>query len=62
MDGPTAAKAMRDLGVTIPIFGVTGNGQEADIDHYIAHGATTVFVKPFDMSQFIRYMKDVEMG
>ena len=62
MDGPSAAKAMRDLGITIPIFGVTGNGEEGDIDHYIAHGATEVFVKPFDMSQFIRHMKDIEMA
>ena len=31
MDGPDATKAIRDLGVTCPIFGVTGNTLETDI-------------------------------
>ena len=60
MDGPTAAKSMRDLGVTIPIFGVTGNGEEADIEHYKSQGATAVFVKPFDMNRFVHHMKEIE--
>ena len=31
MDGPDATKAIRDLGVTCPIFGVTGNTLDTDI-------------------------------
>ena len=31
MDGPDATKAIRDLGVTCPIFGVTGNTLDMDI-------------------------------
>ena len=62
MDGPTAAKAMRDLGVTIPIFGVTGNGEEKDIEHYKSQGATAVFVKPFDVNHFVRHMKEIEFS
>ena len=62
MDGPTAAKAMRDLGVTIPIFGVTGNAGEKDIEYYVSQGATAVFVKPFDMSHFTRCMKEIEFS
>ena len=42
MDGPASASAMRALGVTIPIFGVTGNGSDEDIQHYMSHGATEV--------------------
>ena len=56
MDGPSAAKAMRDLGVTIPIFGVTGDGEDNDIDYFKSHGATAVLVKPMDMNEFLRYM------
>ena len=62
MDGPSAAKAMRDLGVTIPIFGVTGNAEDKDIEHYKSQGATAVFVKPFDMSHFVRHMKEIEFA
>ena len=42
MDGPAAARAIRALGVKIPIFGVTGNGSEEDVQHFISHGATEV--------------------
>ena len=42
MDGPSSVSAMRALGVTIPIFGVTGNGEEKDIEHFTSHGATEV--------------------
>ena len=31
MDGPDATKAIRDLGVSCPIFGVTGNTLDMDI-------------------------------
>ena len=56
MDGPSAVKAIRDLGVTIPIFGVTGDGEDKDIDYFKSHGATAVLVKPMDMNEFLRYM------
>ena len=42
MDGPSSVSAMRALGVTIPIFGVTGNGEEKDIQHFKSNGATEV--------------------
>ena len=42
MDGPTAARAIRGMGVTIPIFGVTGNGEEKDIELFTSNGATEV--------------------
>ena len=56
MDGPSAAKAMREIGVTVPIFGVTGDGEDNDIDYFKSHGATAVLVKPMDMNEFLRYM------
>ena len=31
MDGPDATQAIRELGVTIPIFGVTGNTLDMDV-------------------------------
>eukprot|EP01036_Dinobryon_divergens_P061858 gene61858-biopygen30522 len=50
MDGPTAARHMREMGFTGPIIGVTGNAQEADITHYIANGAEKVLIKPVDIT------------
>jgi CheY-like chemotaxis protein len=58
MDGPTATKELRTTHhQTLPIFGVTGNGMQRDIDHFLAHGATAVFVKPFVLSVFEEKME-----
>ena len=37
MDGPDATRALRDLGVTCPIFGVTGNTLDMDIQVVFRH-------------------------
>ena len=50
MDGPTAAKALRDLGFNIPIIGVTGNVLPDDIEYFIGMGANIVVGKPVDAS------------
>jgi CheY-like chemotaxis protein len=52
MDGPTATKEIRALGFAAPIFGVTGNALDFDIEHFLRCGATKVFPKPFDMEKF----------
>jgi two-component system capsular synthesis sensor histidine kinase RcsC len=46
MDGPTATKAIRELGFLGPIFGVTGNALPSDIEHFTSHGADVVLIKP----------------
>ena len=46
MDGPTATKEIRSLGYTAPIFGVTGNTLDIDINYFIASGANKVLAKP----------------
>jgi CheY-like chemotaxis protein len=56
LDGPSATKQIRDMGYKAPIFGVTGNGLQSDIDHFKAQGANKVFVKPFDVDEFHRTM------
>ena len=52
MDGPTATKEIRALGYTAPIFGVTGNTLDSDIDYFIDSGANLVFAKPFNLDSF----------
>ena len=54
MDGPTATKEIRALGYTAPIFGVTGNTLDTDIEYFISSGANRVLAKPFDMDVFDR--------
>jgi CheY-like chemotaxis protein len=52
MDGPSATKAIRALGYTSPIFGVTGNAVDSDVEHFLGHGADRVMIKPFDLQLF----------
>ena len=48
LDGPSAAKALRKLGIDIPIIGVTGNVLPDDIAYFIEKGANVVVGKPVD--------------
>jgi CheY-like chemotaxis protein len=59
MNGPTATRAIRDLGFTAPVLGVTGNGQDFDIAKFVESGANKVFTKPLDVQGFRAYMKAV---
>jgi signal transduction histidine kinase/CheY-like chemotaxis protein len=56
MDGPTATQAIRGLGYSYPIFGVTGNALDSDINYFVKCGANAVLAKPFDFNRFKRLM------
>ena len=58
MDGPTATQAIRGLGYSYPIFGVTGNALDSDINYFVKCGANAVLTKPFDFNRFKRLMKE----
>ena len=58
MDGPTATKEIRSLGYTAPIFGVTGNTLDSDVNYFIQSGADRVLAKPFDIDVFNSAMTD----
>jgi CheY-like chemotaxis protein len=54
MDGPTATKLIREQGFIKPIYGITGNALQSDIDHFIQCGADRVFTKPLDIELFLQ--------
>lgn len=58
MDGPSATKAIRELGITTPIFGLTGNCMQRDIDWFMSCGANHVLAKPINMKEFDRKMEE----
>jgi hypothetical protein len=62
MDGPDATAALRALGVTCPIFGVTGNTLDMDVERFMTSGATGVYGKPFDSRKFMEDMKQAASG
>jgi CheY-like chemotaxis protein len=60
MDGPTATRELRRLGYEGLIVGVTGNALPTDIDHFLAHGASKVLLKPLRMDEFKAATKEGE--
>lgn len=52
MCGPAATSALRELGYTGKVIGVTGNGFQTDIDDFLTHGADDVLVKPVALAAF----------
>ena len=56
LDGPGATKAIRAMGYTGKIYGLTGNVLQQDIDHFLSSGADSVLHKPLDMSHFHQLM------
>lgn len=57
MDGPNAAKAMREMGFEGLIIGVTGNVLPEDVTHFMSHGADFVLSKPLDIDEFDRILQ-----
>ena len=49
MNGPIAAKTLREKGFVGVIVGVTGNALRQDVEDYLAHGADEVIGKPVDV-------------
>ena len=56
MDGPSAAKAIRELGYIGIIVGVTGNALPVDIEHFKRCGANTVLMKPIDLDALDEFL------
>lgn len=46
LDGVRATRAIRSLGVTVPIVAVTGNALDEDTERFIRAGANEVLSKP----------------
>ncbi len=57
MNGPTAAKVLRDMGCTVPVLGVTGNLLPEDVKYYKEQGANDVFGKPLNLARFEEFMR-----
>ena len=60
MDGPDSVAGMREAGYTGPIFGVTGNQLQSDIDHFITKGADKVIAKPLKLPALKQAIQEYE--
>jgi len=58
MSGPSAAKAIRELGVTVPIIGVTGNVLDDDVRMFMDCGANAVLAKPLIRERLLTAFED----
>ena len=56
LNGELLSKILRGMGYQGLIVGITGNGLQQDIDHYLENGADYVFIKPFTKSNLLALM------
>eukprot|EP01042_Synura_sphagnicola_P036814 gene36814-biopygen28482 len=54
MDGPTATRAIRGLGYTGIIIGITGTSSPQDLEIFTVSGANLVMPKPLDIDQLVK--------
>jgi len=62
MNGPDAAKEMRDLGSDTFIVGITGNLLPEDVEHFMSQGANEVLPKPFNISDLEDILMEYGVG
>ena len=60
MTGVEACKAMREVGFTGIIIGLTGNVFEREIAEYIAHGANAVLKKPLVLAELFETLRQID--
>lgn len=59
MNGPETARALRAMGIAVPIIGVTGHTLPEDLQRFVDSGATRVLVKPVTMEALNNILKQV---
>jgi two-component system, sensor histidine kinase len=57
MDGPTAARRLREEKCDLLIIGVTGNVLPEDKAHFISQGANLVMSKPLDITELLTQLR-----
>ena len=70
MNGPKAAQAIRHLGFSGLLYGITGIMFEADIEEFQCSGVDAVYSKPLEvdvlngmlMSLDVRHVEETDMG
>ena len=60
MNGPTAARRLREEKCDLLIIGVTGNVLPEDKEHFICHGANEVLCKPVNIGELFRCIKEYQ--
>jgi signal transduction histidine kinase/CheY-like chemotaxis protein len=62
LNGPEAAKKIRDIGIDVFIVGITGNMMPEDVAYFRSCGANAVLPKPFKMSSLEDLCVEYQVG
>ena len=58
-NGPEATRAIRELGFTGKVIGVTGNALPGDVRIFEEHGADAVLIKPVELGMIRKKLRDL---
>jgi len=61
MNGPDAARSLREEGIYTPIIGVTGNVLAEEQNHFLSSGANRVLRKPLSLPLLEKTLADIIM-
>ena len=62
LTGPLAVAKLRELGITTPVIGVTGNVLKEDSEYYLQCGANKVIHKPFTIKTLERVLQELVLA
>jgi CheY-like chemotaxis protein len=57
MNGPSAARKLREMKSEILIIGLTGNVLPEDKEYFLEHGANAVLTKPVDLNELLECIR-----
>jgi len=62
MDGPTATRAIREAGSTIPIVAVTAHAMAGDRECFLKAGMDGYITKPYEITELVSEIKRLAVG
>lgn len=62
MNGPTVATRLREMHMTLPIIGLTGNAGAEDVEYFRSCGVNAIINKPFTLEQLYAVITEMDIG
>ncbi|MBF0204778.1 MAG: response regulator, partial [Desulfamplus sp.] len=59
MDGIEVLKALKEIGINMPVIMITGHGSLEDTQKGLDSGAVACLPKPYDFEELVKYIRDI---
>ncbi|MBF0231074.1 MAG: response regulator, partial [Desulfamplus sp.] len=59
MDGIEVLKALKEIGINMPVIMITGHGSLEDAQKGLDSGAVACLPKPYDFEELVKYIREI---